>query len=346
VTPSPSETTRSGRSGPHAAVRLHVVTGKGGTGKTTVASALATALVGMGRRVLLAEVEGRQGISQTFDVPPLSHEEVRILHDPSGGELYGLSVEAKPALMEYLHKFYKLGRAGSVLERVGAVDFATTIAPGVRDVLLIGKVYEAVGRPAGGRGGQRSGPAYDAVVLDAPPTGRIVRFLNVNAEVADLARMGPIRQQADSITRMLRSHVTAVHLVTLLEEMPVQETLEAVTSLKESDLPVGAIVINQVRDALLDEAAMRTIASGRTGQLVRSVRSDLAAAGVDPTRDVVDGLLVEASAHVRRVALQREQEAELLEQERAIYRLPELAEGIEAGGIQVLADELAAQGMV
>ena len=110
--------------------RLHVVTGKGGTGKTTVAAALALALAAQGRRVLLAEVEGRQGISQTFDVPPLGDDEVRLITDPSGGELWGLSVDAKAALLEYLQTFYKLGRAGSALEKVGAIDFATTIAPG------------------------------------------------------------------------------------------------------------------------------------------------------------------------------------------------------------------------
>ena len=84
-----------------------------------------------------------------------------------------------------------------MLERFGAVDFATTIAPGVRDVLLTGKVYEATRR----RRHRRTGRAYDAVVLDAPPTGRITRFLDVNTEVAGLAKVGPIRSQADSIRR-------------------------------------------------------------------------------------------------------------------------------------------------
>jgi len=180
-------------------VRLHVVTGKGGTGKTTIAAALALALAGEGRRVLLAEVEGRQGISQTLDVAPLASAEARVAHAARGGEVFGLSVDAKAALLEYLHKYYRLGRAGGLLEKVGAIDFATTIAPGARDVLLIGKVYEAVRRRRDHRTkGPGAAPAYDAVVLDAPPTGRVVRFLNVNHEVADLARVGPIRSQADS----------------------------------------------------------------------------------------------------------------------------------------------------
>src|ERR1035437_8163715 len=97
-------------------VRLHIVTGKGGTGKTTVAAALALALAAEGRRVLLAEVEGRQGISQSFDVTPLGLMEVRIAHAANGGEVFGLSVDAKAAQLDYLQMYYKLGRAGGVLE--------------------------------------------------------------------------------------------------------------------------------------------------------------------------------------------------------------------------------------
>src|SRR4051794_31087438 len=199
-------------------VRLHVVTGKGGTGKTTVAAALALALAAGGRQVLLTEVEGRQGIAQLFDTPPLPYEERKVAVARGGGEVYALAIDPEAALLEYLEMFYNLKRAGSALKRFGAIDFATTIAPGMRDVLLTGKVMEAATRER--RGGGR---LYDAVVLDAPPTGRIARFLNVNSEVAGLAKMGPVRQQADSVMTLLRSRKTAVHLVTVLEEMPVQE---------------------------------------------------------------------------------------------------------------------------
>jgi anion-transporting ArsA/GET3 family ATPase len=121
-----------------------------------------------------------------------------------------LAVDPEEALLEYLEMFYKLGRAGRALRKIGAIDFATTIAPGMRDVLLTGKVYEAVRRRQAGR----SGPlVYDAVVLDAPPTGRIGRFLGVNAEVAGLAKVGPVRGQADAIMGFLTSPMTAVHVV-------------------------------------------------------------------------------------------------------------------------------------
>src|SRR5690606_38781987 len=157
--------------------------------------------------------------------------------------------------------YYRLGRAGRALDRFGVIDFATTIAPGVRDVLLTGKVYEAVQRPPQ-RGGQdkgrhhRSLASYDAVVLDAPPTGRIAQFLGVNSELAGLARMGPIKTQADKVMALLRSPRTAVHIVTVLEEMPVQETADGIAELRGAGLPVGGVIVNQVRPRDLGRQAL------------------------------------------------------------------------------------------
>jgi anion-transporting ArsA/GET3 family ATPase len=331
-------------------VRLHIVTGKGGTGKTTVAAALALALASEGRRVLLAEVEGRQGIAQLFDVPPLPYDERKVAVGRGGGEVLGLAVDAKAALWEYLQMFYKLGRAGHVLERFGVVDFATTVAPGLRDVLMTGKVYEAVRRRVGGRsGGQHGGrgagvtPVYDAVVLDAPPTGRIVRFLDVNTEVAGLARVGPIRNQADSITRLLRSPQTVVHLVTLLEEMPVQETLDALGELAEHELPLGGIVVNAMREPVLRARELTAAAAGR---LDRSTVADgLVAAGLSAGDTLVDSLLSEAAEHGARVALEKRELARVRAAGRPVYQLPALTGGIDLGALYELATLLAQQGM-
>ncbi|GAA1760471.1 ArsA-related P-loop ATPase [Nostocoides vanveenii] len=327
-----------------AGVRLHIVTGKGGTGKTTVAAALAIAIARQGKKVLLAEVEDRQGISQIFDIAPLAHAETLIFNDPSGGSLWGLAVEPKAALLEYLHKFYKLGRAGSLLEKLGAVDFATTIAPGLRDVLLIGKVYEAVGRRTGR--GRSAAPVYDAVVLDAPPTGRIGRFLGVNEEVAEIAKVGPIRAQADSITALLQSRITAVHVVTLLEEMPVQECIDALAELTAKRMPLGGIVVNQVRDPILSDADLDDLAGGASPQLRAAIADDLTHAGVAQPNTTADTLLAEAAEHLERLDLQGEQDQRIQAQGRAVFYLPALADGLQSGGITVLADELHAQGMV
>jgi anion-transporting ArsA/GET3 family ATPase len=238
---------------------LHIVSGKGGTGKTTMAGGLACALASSGRRILLCEVEGRSGISELFDVPPLAGaEERRITRTPAGGTVYGLAIDAQDALIEYLDTFYHLSIAGRALDRFGAVDFATSIAPGLRDVLLTGKVYEAVRRKIKNRPN-----AYDAVVLDAPPTGRIARFLNVHAAVAGLAKVGPIRNQADSIMRLLRSATTAVHFVTLLEDMPVTETEEAVAALRPTQIRIGTVIENMVTPTPLDHHQLQA-AAGRS----------------------------------------------------------------------------------
>jgi anion-transporting ArsA/GET3 family ATPase len=328
-----------------ADARLHIVTGKGGTGKTTVAAALALALAARGEgRVLLTEVESRQGISQTFDVPPLGTEETRVAKTAGGGEVFGLSIDAKAALLEYLQLFYKLGRAGKLLEKVGAIDFATTIAPGVRDVLLIGKIYEAGRRRKDGRHKGASPAAYDSIVLDAPPTGRIGRFLSVNSEVADLARVGPIHSQAGAITDMLESPRTVVHVVTLLEEMPVQETLEAIAELRRIGLHVGAIIVNQVRPPFFDDTALEQATAGRLHK--PSISTQLADAGVKVTPELLDGLLCQARDHALRIDLEREQYAVLAATGLPIYRLPALPDGIASGEVRELADALIDQGML
>jgi anion-transporting ArsA/GET3 family ATPase len=236
----------------------HIVSGKGGTGKTTVAGALACALATSGRRVLVCEVEGRQGIAELFDISPLTGaEERRISRTPAGGAVYGLAIDAEDALMEYLDTFYHLSIAGKALDRFGAIDFATSIAPGLRDVLLTGKVYEAVRRKIKNRPN-----AYDAVVLDAPPTGRIARFLNVHAAVAGLAKVGPIRNQADSIMRLLRSATTTVHLVTLLEDMPVTETEETIAALRPTQIRIGTVIENMVTPTPLGQDQLQAAAAG------------------------------------------------------------------------------------
>lgn len=329
-------------------MRLHVVTGKGGTGKTTVAAALALALASGGRRTLLAEVEGRQGIAQLFDVPQLPYEERKIAVAPGGGDVFALSVEPKAALLEYLDLFYRLGRAGKVLERIGAIDFATTIAPGLRDVLLTGKVYEAARRRAA------HGPVYDAVVLDAPPTGRIGRFLNVNEEVVGLAKVGPIRNQAGSIMTLLRSPQTVVHLVTVLEEMPVQETQDAVAELRAAHLPVGGVVVNMVRDPVLPAPALSAACEGRLDrdEVVAGLdAAGLAGRGRGGTASsarialLADGLVAEACEHSARVRLESGQRERLQELGRPTYELPALAEGIDLGALYDIAEQLVEQGM-
>jgi anion-transporting ArsA/GET3 family ATPase len=321
-------------------VRLHVVTGKGGTGKTTVAAALALALASRGKQVLLCEVEGRQGIAQLFDVPPLPYEERRIASGPDdGGDVYALAIEPEAALLEYLAMYYRLGRAGKALDRFGVIDFATTIAPGVRDVLLTGKVYEAVHRNKRGKNARH----YDAVVLDAPPTGRIAQFLNVNSELAGLAKVGPIRSQADTVMTLLRSERTRVHLVTVLEDMPVQETADGIAELRKDDLPVGGIVVNLVRNQELDDAERDLVLAGDVPR--EDLEAELVRAGMEASPRILDGLLREGKEHAERRALEEEQRERIAELDLPTYELPRLPDGIDLGGLYELAADLIDQGM-
>jgi anion-transporting ArsA/GET3 family ATPase len=320
-------------------VRLHVVTGKGGTGKSTVAAALALALATEGRNVLLCEVEGRQGIARMFDVDPLPFAERRLttgLPLPGGkpGVVHALHVDPESALLEYLSLYYKLGRAGRALDRFGVIEFATTIAPGVRDVLLTGKLFEAVQRNSRNKGAIQ----YDAVVLDAPPTGRIVQFLNVSNELAGLAKVGPIKSQADTMMTLFRSPRTAVHLVTVLEEMPVQETTDGIAELRAADLPVGGVVVNLVRRQDLTPEQLAATEPDR-------VAADLAGVGVDPEPALVTSLVTEGREHAERRALETSQRALVGGLDVPTYELPRLPQGVDLGALYELAAMLREQGL-
>ncbi|GAA3214001.1 ArsA-related P-loop ATPase [Actinocorallia longicatena] len=317
-------------------VRLHVVTGKGGTGKTTVAAALALALAAGGKKVLLVEVEGRQGIAQLFDVPPLPYEERKVAVAPGGGEVFALAIDTEEALIEYLEMFYNLKRAGKALTKLGVIDFVTTIAPGLRDVILTGKVSESVRRK------EKNGRLiYDAVVMDAPPTGRITKFLNVSDEVSTLAKVGPVRNHGDLVMGVIRSPQTAVHFVTLLEEMPVQETLDGLHDLRETGVPLGSVIVNMERPSLLTEA---DLAAATAGELdLDEITQGLKAAGLDQhAAEYAAILAVEAGEHAQRTALEQREKARLEHLPR--YDLPFLSDGMDRAGLYELAEALRDQG--
>src|ERR1700758_5548209 len=292
-------------------VRLHVVTGKGGTGKTTVAAALALALAHAGRKVLLIEAEGRQGIARLFDRPPLPYQERKIAIGPGeaddgrdpGGDVYALAIDPEGALLDYLQMFYGMRTAGVALTRLGMVDFATTIAPGLSDVLVTGKATEGTRR---GQPGSPSGSPHAAVVLDAPPTGRIGRFLNVTSEVSGLAKVGPIRSHADTVANVIKSPQTAVHFVCTLEEMPVQEALAGIPELRAvPGMQVGGVVINMARPSVLSQQELKPARD------LPAMAEALSAAGLYDPDSLAAALAEELSECARYVELEDRERTDL-----------------------------------
>jgi Mrp family chromosome partitioning ATPase len=142
---------------------------------------------------------------------------------------------------------------------------------------------------------------------------------------------------------LLRSPQTAVHVVTLLEEMPVQETADAVAELTDAGLPVGGIVVNGVRTPMLKQADLTAAAKGRLDREV--VAAGLEAAGVRLRESAVDALLAEAAGHAQRVALEKSERRTLRALGRPTYDLPLLSDGVDLGGLYALAEKLCRQGM-
>jgi anion-transporting ArsA/GET3 family ATPase len=318
--------------------RLHFVTGKGGTGKSTVAAALALTLASGGRKVLLVEVEGRQGIAQLFDVPPLPHKELKIATAEHGGQVNALAIDIEAAFLEYLDMFYNLGIAGRAMRRIGAIEFATTIAPGLRDVLLTGKIKESVVRV-----GKDKLPVYDAIVVDAPPTGRIARFLDVTRAVSDLAKGGPVYSQSEGVVKILHSDQTAIHLVTLLEALPMQETMEAIDELQGLGLPIGSVIVNRNIAAYLEPDDLTKAAEGDVD--ADAVRSGLAAAGIKLSDGDFAGLLTETIQHATRITARAANAEQLDELKVSRLELPTIADGVDLGSLYELSESLAQQGV-
>ncbi|MGA3254058.1 MAG: ArsA family ATPase [Mycobacterium sp.] len=318
--------------------RLHFVTGKGGTGKSTVAAALALTLAAGGRKVLLVEVEGRQGIAQLFDVPPLPYQELKIATAERGGQVNALAIDIEAAFLEYLDMFYNLGIAGRAMRRIGAIEFATTIAPGLRDVLLTGKIKESVVRVD-----KNKLPVYDAIVVDAPPTGRIARFLDVTKAVSDLAKGGPVHSQSESVVRLLHADQTAIHLVTLLEALPVQETLEAIEELAEMKLPIGSVIVNRNIPTYLEPGDLAKAAEGDVD--ADSVRAGLKLAGIELSDADFAGLLTETIQHATRITARAENAQELDALKVARLELPAISDGVDLGSLYELSESLAQQGV-
>ncbi len=211
--------------------------GKGGVGKTTVSATLARAAALAGLSTLIVEVEGRTGLPAMYGQGELGYDEVVL--SPGGGpdgaaDVRARTLTADAALLEYLRD-HGLSRISRRLVSSGALDVVATAAPGIKDILLLGKVKQL----------ERAGVA-DMIVLDAPAAGHAITFLQSARSLLDTVSVGPINAQARDVLELLEDHRRCqVVLVTIPEETPVNEAVETAFSLEDRvGIGLGPIVVN------------------------------------------------------------------------------------------------------
>ena len=236
--------------------RLLFVTGKGGTGKTTIAAGLAWLLAAAGKRVLACEVDAKGDLAAAFEAGAVGFDPVKV---PGGPSVMSMDTEA--SLREYLRLHLKIPVIGRIGPLAAAFDFVATAAPGVREILTVGKLcYEVRER------------TYDVVVVDAAATGHVLSQLTAPEAINGLVKVGLIRSQTGWMLDILNDPAqTGVVVVTTPEEMPVLETLELVETLKATTaIDLAGVVVNRTLPELFgvrDEAAFATIAAARPGRL-------------------------------------------------------------------------------
>ena len=256
-----------------------VVAGKGGAGKSTVAATLAWLGADAGLRCLLVDLEGRPELPQAFGVTEvLGFEPTRLLEE-GAGSVEGRLITSELALVEYFDD-HGMGRLGRTLKRSGLLEVVANAVPGLRDLLVLGKVKQL-----------EASRAYDLIVVDAPATGHAVTMLTTPAGMRSAATTGPLRQQAEEVAAMLADPSRCrVLLVTLAEELPVAETIEAAFRVEdEAGVALAPVVVNALladrpglevpaveaaRQAgqVIDPSALADLEAARTLQLVRVAR--------------------------------------------------------------------------
>ena len=302
------------------ASRVVIVAGKGGVGKTTVTAAMARAAALAGLTALIVEVEGKSGLAAVFGREPLTYDEVDLAPD-----IRGRTITPDDALLEYLED-HGMRRLSKRLMETGALDVVSTAAPGIRDILVLGKVKQL----------ERANAA-DLIVLDAPAAGHAVSFLLSARGLLDAVRVGAINRQAADVVELLSDPARCqVMLVTLPEETPVNELVDTAYAIEDrAGVKLGPVVVNGCVPPLGTDGALRA----REG-----VRADALAAGLSLDEAEVVAL-AEAAAFRDDLARRQADQCERLAERLALpqLRLPFFfTADVGPGEIEVLADELTA----
>ena len=236
--------------------RLLFVTGKGGVGKTSVSAALATLAATRGKRVLVVQVDAEGGLQGVLECGAIAYEPIEV-----SANLWAMSVDTEAALREYIKRQLRL----PIVTRLGplarSLDFVANAAPGVKELLVIGKIMWEIREKS-----------YDLVVVDSSASGHVVSQLSAPNAVNELVQVGRIREQTQWMIDLLADPaVTGAVIVTTPEEMPVTEAIELLARLEsETDVEVAAIVVNKVLPELFGrgEQAVFDVLNSEQGRLL------------------------------------------------------------------------------
>ena len=222
--------------------RLVIVTGKGGVGKSTVALAMGLAAAAEGRRTIVCEVSAQEHTSHVFNRAEVGFHEVEMTEN-----LWAISIDPDQALREYLLLQLKVRAMRDLLYRSRIFGYLAAATPGLRELVTIGKIWEVALPDRKVKKGRK----YDLVIVDAPATGHGIAFLQTPRTFANVARVGPIKAQAEALETFLVNHrKTGVAIVALPEEMPVNESAALEQTLAED---VGVAVDRVYMNALYPE---------------------------------------------------------------------------------------------
>jgi anion-transporting ArsA/GET3 family ATPase len=260
--------------------RLLFVTGKGGVGKTSVASALGLLAASRGQRTLVCEVDAKGNLADFFGVGPLAFEPTEVR-----SRLFAMAMDTEESLKEYLRLQLRVPLLAKVGPLARTFDFVATAAPGVKEILTVGKLtYEVRERH------------YDLVVVDASATGHVVGQLASPVAINDLVKVGLVRSQTDWMIEMLTDRdTTGVVVVTVPEEMPTTETLELIERLRaETDIDVASVVVNRVLPELFGRTEERIFERLREPDGVAALEAQLG----EGVEQVLDG--AELAVELRR----------------------------------------------
>ena len=236
--------------------RLLFFTGKGGVGKSTVTAATALLAAERGRRVLLVEVDAKGNLTSLFEHEPVGFKPAEVYPG-----VFAMQMRTEAALREYLKLNLRIPVIGRLGPLANVLEFVATAAPGVKEILTVGKVCWEAREALEGRAD------WDLVVVDAAATGHVLAQLDSPRAIQELVQVGPVRQQTEWMVELLSDPaLTALHVVTSPEEMPVNETIELVERARaEVNVPLRSVVVNRVLPepfTRADEPVFDALASG------------------------------------------------------------------------------------